>query len=242
MQDAASTVFFFCTQGKQMPHLREIYDDMNKDSSSDESEEEDPSMQFVNDFKATRGQLAGGGKAKRGRSKSPTKKKAKKGKSTSPAKKKAKRGSSKSPTKRGRSKSPAKKAKRGRSKSPTKKAKRGRSKSPAKKKKYATAKTLHGKYRQVWEGKAEMSGPNGQRKSDLKLNKKGIPVSAKKSKLGNKNPWIVFSSRLRNSDDASAEYTDKDGVTNTYYRHENPKNPKMPFIKKKKPRGFVEYY
>jgi hypothetical protein len=195
MQDAASTVFFFCTQGKQMPHLREIYDDMNKDSSSDESEEEDPSMQFVNDFKATRGQLAGGGKAKRGRSKSPTKK-----------------------------------------------AKRGRSKSPAKKKKYATAKTLHGKYRQVWEGKAEMSGPNGQRKSDLKLNKKGIPVSAKKSKLGNKNPWIVFSSRLRNSDDASAEYTDKDGVTNTYYRHENPKNPKMPFIKKKKPRGFVEYY
>lgn len=53
--------------------------------------------------------------------------------------------------------------------------------SPAKKAKYATAKTQAGKYRQVFEGRAELTGPGGLKKSQLTQNSSGKIVSKKKS-------------------------------------------------------------
>ena len=48
---------------------------------------------------------------------------------------------------------------------------------------YATATTLAGKRRQVWNRKAKMTGPGGLRRKDLKENKQGKIVSKKASKL-----------------------------------------------------------
>ena len=53
--------------------------------------------------------------------------------------------------------------------------------SPAKKTKYATAKTQAGKYRQVWEGRADITGPGGLKKSQLTQSSSGKIVSKKKS-------------------------------------------------------------
>ena len=53
--------------------------------------------------------------------------------------------------------------------------------SPAKKAKYATAKTQAGKYRQVFEGRAELTGPGGLKKSQLTQNSSGKIVSKKKA-------------------------------------------------------------
>ena len=49
--------------------------------------------------------------------------------------------------------------------------------------KYATATTLAGRRRQVWEGRAEMTGPGGLRRSQLTQNRQGKIVSLAKSRL-----------------------------------------------------------
>ena len=51
----------------------------------------------------------------------------------------------------------------------------------APKKKIAWATTLAGKYRQVWEGKAELTSSGGLKKSQLTKNSTGKIVSKKKS-------------------------------------------------------------
>ena len=84
---------------------------------------------------------------------------------------------------------------------------------PGPKKKIAWAKTLAGKYRQVWEGKAELTSSGGLKKSQLTKNSTGKIVSKKKSN----KPIGEFIKKSR----AAAKRGD-DSITykgETYYRH-----------------------
>jgi hypothetical protein len=71
--------------------------------------------------------------------------------------------------------------------------------------KYATATTQAGKNRQVWEGRAEQTGPGGLRKSQLTKNKSGKIVSKKKSKQP-LNPFMKASIKARKSNATSFTY------------------------------------
>lgn len=77
---------------------------------------------------------------------------------------------------------------------------------------YATAKTTAGKNRQVWEGRAKMTGPGGLKKRQLMVNKQGKIVSKKRS---NKpmNEYFTLMTEARNAGEDSFEYKG-----NTYVR------------------------
>ena len=192
---------------KPMPNFREVYDDMmTNNNSSDESSSDVDGSGFVEDLHATKRQISGGGKKKRAR------------KSTSPPKKKARK--SKSPKKKARkSKSPKKKARK--SKSPKKARK---SKSPAKKKRksdgipqYPTAKSRAGRYRAVFEGRAQKTGPGGLTKSQLTQNSAGKIVSKAKSSKAT-NEFMKKQARAREQGLESFFHTGKDGIEREYFR------------------------
>ena len=178
-----------------MPNFREVYDDMmTNNNSSDESSSDAEGNGFVEDLHATKRQISGGGRGARVKSpkrKSPAKKKARKSKS--PAKKKART-----------SKSPAKK-----------KARTSGSKSGIPK--YPTAKSRAGRYRAVFEGRAQMTGQGGLIKSQLTKNSSGKIVSKAKSKKA-PNDYIAMSNKAKAEGLDSFFYTGKDGIEKEYFR------------------------
>ena len=80
--------------------------------------------------------------------------------------------------------------------------------SPAKRTKYATAKTQAGKYRQVWEGRADITGPGGLKKSQLTQSSSGKIVSKKKSSKP-MNAYMKKASAAAKSGKASFTYNGK---------------------------------
>ena len=70
---------------------------------------------------------------------------------------------------------------------------------------YATAKTTAGKNRQVWEGRAKMTGPGGLKKRQLTMNKQGKIVSKKKSQQP-MNEFFTLMTEARNANKPSFVY------------------------------------
>ena len=78
--------------------------------------------------------------------------------------------------------------------------------------KYADSKTRSGKNRQVWEGKAEMTGPGGLMKKDLIKNKDGKIVSKKMSKNAKSNPYMKKLAEAKKKNADSFKYNGKEYV------------------------------
>ena len=81
--------------------------------------------------------------------------------------------------------------------------------------KYASATTRAGKNRQVWNRKAEMTGPGGLKRHQLTKNKQGKIVSKKKSKKA-LNCFMKAQLSARRTNAPSFEYEGK-----MYYRRTN---------------------
>ena len=80
--------------------------------------------------------------------------------------------------------------------------------------KYASATTMAGKRRQVWNGKAELTLRGGLKKHQLKKNKQGKIVSKKKSSKG-LNEFMKAQLRAKRAGAASFMYNNKRYVRRT---------------------------
>ena len=80
-----------------------------------------------------------------------------------------------------------------------------KSRSPSKMRKYAKSTTQAGRYREVFEGRAELTRPGGLRKNQLTKSKSGRIVSKKRSNQP-LNPFIKASTKARKANAESFEY------------------------------------